>query len=292
MIKSMTGYGRAEKLFDDYKISVETKSVNNRYLDIGTKVYKQYSFLEEVAREQASSILSRGKVDIFIQIDVIKEDEIKVTLNEEVAKGYRKALVQLSEVADVEDDIKASSFLRLPDIFKIEKEEKDKEKMSADAALVIKEALSDLGENRKREGERLKAFFDSCIVNIKEIIGNIKERSPLTVNEYKQRMKERIEEILSGVEVDETRLLTEVGIFADKVNITEEIIRFESHLKEYAHLLESDAPVGRKLDFLIQELNREANTMGSKCNDYIISKSVVDLKSEIEKLREQVQNIE
>ena len=292
MIKSMTGYGRAEKLFDDYKITVETKSVNNRYLDISTKVYKQYSFLEEVAREQASNILSRGKVDIFIQIDVIKEDEIKVTLNEGVAKGYRLALTQLSDVVGVEDDIKASSFLRLPDIFKIEKEENDKEKMSQDAATVIREALNDLGENRQREGVRLKSFFDNCIINIKDILENIKERSPLTVDEYKQRMKERIEEILSGIEVDETRLLTEVGIFADKVNITEEIIRFESHLKEYSHLLESEAPIGRKLDFLIQELNREANTMGSKCNDYIISKSVVDLKSEIEKLREQVQNIE
>jgi len=154
------------------------------------------------------------------------------------------------------------------------------------------EAVNDLIDVRIREGERLKNFFDDCIKSIKDILQTIKERSPLTVDDYKQRMKERVEEILSGVEIDENRLLTEVGIFADKVNITEEIIRFESHLKEYSHLLKSDIPVGRKLDFIIQELNREANTMGSKCNDYIISKSVVDLKSEIEKLREQVQNIE
>ena len=149
-----------------------------------------------------------------------------------------------------------------------------------------------MSKNRSREGERLKVFFDDCIANIKQILSVIKERSPQTVDEYRNKMKERIEELLNGVEIDESRLITEVGIFADKVNITEEIIRFESHLQEYAHLLTSDVSIGRKLDFIIQELNREANTMGSKCNDYIISKSVVELKSEIEKLREQVQNIE
>ncbi len=292
MIKSMTGYGRAEQLFDSYKINVEIKSVNNRYLDVNTKVYKQYSFIEEVVRECVSSALSRGKVDIFVQIETVGEEEIVVSLNDGVVKGYREAMEKISDVANVPDDIAVSSFLRLPDVFVIEKQEKDKDKISKDAKEVIEKAIRDLSDNRQREGERLKNFFDSCIVNIKEILSVIKERSPQTVDEYKQKMKERIEDILSGVEVDESRLLTEVGIFADKVNITEEIIRFESHLKEYAHLLMSDVAIGRKLDFIIQELNREANTMGSKCNDYIISKSVVELKSEIEKLREQVQNIE
>lgn len=292
MIKSMTGYGRAENLFPEYKINVELKSVNNRYLDINTKVYKQYSFLEEVVRECISNVLSRGKVDVFIQIDSVGNDDIAVTLNEGVVRGYRDAMLRLSEVGEVKDDITVSSFLRLPDVFTIEKQEKDKEKIIADARSVIESAVNDLNENRMREGERLKKFFDDCIGTIRTILEAIKERSPQTVSDYKQKIKERIEELLSGVEVDETRLLTEVGIFADKVNITEEIIRFESHLKEYAHLLESNVSVGRKLDFTIQELNREANTMGSKCNDYAISKSVVDLKSEIEKLREQVQNIE
>ena len=260
MIKSMTGYGTAECLYEKYKITVEVKSVNNRYLDTNIRLYKQYSFIEETARECISLALSRGKVDMFIQIEPVGVDEITVTLNEGVALGFCDA--------------------------------EDKEQIIKDARLVINEALKDLTSNRLREGERLKEFFDTSIANIEEILAVIKERSPQTVDEYKARMKERIEEILSGIEVDETRLLTEVGIFADKVNITEEIIRFESHLKEYAHLLSSDVPVGRKLDFIIQELNRESNTMGSKCNDYIISKSVVDLKSEIEKLREQVQNIE
>lgn len=292
MIKSMTGYGSAEALYEKYKITVEVKSVNNRYLDTNVRFYKQYSFIEETARECIAKFLSRGKVDMFIQIEPVGVDEIKVTLNEGVALGFKDAVEKLSEVTGIPNNASISSYFHFPDMFTIEKEEKDKEQIINDARKVIEEALIDLGANRQREGERLKEFFDSSISNIKEILSVIKERSPATVDEYKQRMKERIEEILSGVEVDETRLLTEVGIFADKVNITEEIIRFESHLKEYAHLLSSDVPVGRKLDFIIQELNRESNTMGSKCNDYIISKSVVDLKSEIEKLREQVQNIE
>ncbi len=292
MIKSMTGFGRAEKVFDAYKITIEMKSVNNRYLDINTKVYKQYSFLEEVIRDVVSASVNRGKVDVFVQIEPVGDEEIEVSLNEGVVIGYRNALRRLSELAEVADDVSVSSFIRLPDVFTIEKKENDKDAIAADAHAVAKEAVADLVNNRSREGERLKSFFDSCIISIKEILEIIKERSPLTVDEYKQKMKERIEELMSGIEVDETRLLTEVGIFADKVNITEEIIRFESHLKEYSQLLSSDIAVGRKLDFIIQELNREANTMGSKCNDYIISKSVVDLKSEIEKLREQVQNIE
>lgn len=292
MIKSMTGYGSAEALYEKYKITVEVKSVNNRYLDTNIRFYKQYSFIEETAREHISKALSRGKVDMFIQIEPVGDDEITVTLNEGVAKGFQNAVAKLSEVTGIANNAPISSYFHFPDMFTIEKEEKDKEQIIADASLVIDEALSDLAANRQREGERLKAFFDDAIYNIRDILEIIKERSPETVNEYKNKIKERIEEILSGVEVDETRLLTEVGIFADKVNITEEIIRFESHLKEYEHLLMSNVPVGRKLDFIIQELNRESNTMGSKCNDFTISKSVVDLKSEIEKLREQVQNIE
>ena len=292
MIKSMTGYGSAEALYEKYKITVEVKSVNNRYLDTNIRFYKQYSFIEETAREHISKALSRGKVDMFIQIEPIGDDEITVTLNEGVAKGFQNAVAKLSEVTGIPNNASISSYFHFPDMFTIEKEEKDKEQIIADASVVIDRALSDLAANRQREGERLKAFFDDAIANIRNILEIIKERSPETVNEYKNKIKERIEEILSGVEVDETRLLTEVGIFADKVNITEEIIRFESHLKEYEHLLMSTVPVGRKLDFIIQELNRESNTMGSKCNDFTISKSVVDLKSEIEKLREQVQNIE
>jgi len=292
MIKSMTGYGRAEKTFENYKLTIEIKSVNNRYLDYNVKLYRQYSFLEETVRECVSKVISRGKVDIFIQFDTIESDDTVITLNEDVARGYLNAMCEMSDKLGINNDATTTSLSRFSDVFTVEKKEQDKEQITLDVKEVLNDALADLSQNRMREGERLKMFFDECILGIKDIISVIKERSPETVKEYRERMKERITEILEGVEVDETRLLTEVGIFADKVNISEEIIRFESHLKEYAHLLSSDVPVGRKLDFVIQELNREANTMGSKCNDYTISKAVVDLKSEIEKLREQVQNIE
>ena len=292
MIKSMTGYGRGEKLFDEYKITVEIKSVNNRYLDYNIRMYKQYSFVEDAVRECLSSKISRGKVDIFIQYDTVDKDDKVITLNESVAQGYLSALKSIGEKYNIKDDVTVSTLSHFADIFNIEKQEQDKEKIIKDTKEVLFLALDDITNNRAREGVRLCEFFRSEIAEIKNILETIKNRSGDTVNEYRARIKERIEEILGGVEVDETRLLTEVAIFADKINITEEIVRFESHLKEYDSLLNSDVPVGRKLDFTIQELNREVNTMGSKCNDFVIGKAVVDLKAEIEKLREQVQNIE
>ena len=292
MIKSMTGYGRAEKQFEKYKIIIEAKSVNNRYLDIDVRTYKQYIFLEEVLRECISSALSRGKISVFLQIETTDSNENLISLNESTAVGYLDAMKKIAALDGVKDDISVSSFLRLPDIFSVEKNEEDKDALSACVKEVACEALNDLTLSRKNEGCRLKTFFETSIENIKSILEIIETCSPQTVKEYEQRLKERIKELLDGVDVDETRLLTEVGIFADKVNITEEITRFKSHLAEFSSLLNSDIPIGRKLDFIIQELNREANTMGSKCNDITVSKSVVELKSEIEKLREQVQNIE
>ncbi len=292
MIKSMTGYGRAEKQFEKYKIIIEAKSVNNRYLDIDVRTYKQYIFLEEVLRECISSALSRGKISVFLQIETTDSNENLISLNESTAVGYLDAMKKIAALDGVKDDISVSSFLRLPDIFSVEKNEEDKDALSACVKEVACEALNDLTLSRKNEGCRLKTFFEASIENIKSILEIIETCSPQTVKEYEQKLKERIKELLDGVDVDETRLLTEVGIFADKVNITEEITRFKSHLAEFSSLLNSDIPIGRKLDFIIQELNREANTMGSKCNDITVSKSVVELKSEIEKLREQVQNIE
>jgi len=292
MIKSMTGYGRGEMLFEKYKITVEIKSVNNRFLDTNIRLYKHYSFVEDAVRECVSSKMSRGKVDIFIQYDTVDKDDKVITLNESVAEGYLNALKTLGEKYSVKDDISVSTLARFGDIFNVEKQEQDKEKIINDTKEVLLVALDDITNNRAREGVRLCEFFKAEISEIRNILEIIKERSEVTVDEYRNRIKERIEEILGAVEVDEARLLTEVAIFADKVNITEELVRFESHLKEYDNLLSSDVPVGRKLDFTIQELNREANTMGSKCNDFVIGKAVVDLKAEIEKLREQVQNIE
>ncbi len=292
MIKSMTGYGRGEKVFDDYKLTIEIKSVNNRYLDSTVRLYKQYSFVEDTIRECLNSYMSRGKVEVHVQYDLKETDDRVVALNTQVAKGYRDALKLMSKELKLKDDTTTSTIARFPDIFTIEKPEQDKDKIISDTKEVMIMALEDISANRAREGRRLYEFFNSTIGTVKDIVKTIAERSPKTVDEYKNRIKERIEEILNGVNVDESRLLTEVAIFSDKVNITEEIVRFESHLEEFNALLSSDVPVGKKLDFTIQELNREANTMGSKCNDLVISKSVVDLKAEIEKLREQIQNIE
>lgn len=292
MIKSMTGYGRCEKQFDEYRITAEIKTVNNRYLDIYTKVYKQYSFIEEIVRECVSDKIKRGKAEISFQFDNLKDDSFSVTLNEEAAKGYYDALKELSDKFGLQDDLTVSKLGSYHDVFNIERKEQDKEKILADASEVLSSALNDLIKSRETEGGKLAIFFRDCITNIRSIVDFIADRSPATVNEYKEKMIGRISELLNAVPYDEGRLLTEVAIFSDKVNITEEIIRFRSHLQEFETLLDSNVPVGRKLDFIIQELNREANTMGSKCNDFEISKRVIELKSEIEKLREQVQNIE
>lgn len=292
MIKSMTGYGRCEKQFEDYRITAEIKTVNNRYLDIYTKVYKQYSFIEEIVRETVSKKIKRGKADVSFVFDNLKDDTFSVTLNEEAAKGYYDALKQLADKFGLQDDLTVSKLGKFSDVFNIERKEQDKEQILNDATEVLMAALCDLVKSRETEGERLSVFFRDCISNIRKIVDFIAERSPATVNEYKERMIGRIGELLEAVPYDEGRLLTEVAIFSDKVNITEEIIRFRSHLAEFEKLLGSDVPVGRKLDFIIQELNREANTMGSKCNDFEVSRHVIELKSEIEKLREQVQNIE
>ena len=292
MIKSMTGYGRYEMKFEDYRITAEIKTVNNRYLDIYTKVYKHYSFIEEIVRETVSNSIKRGKAEISFQIDNIKDDTFTVSLNEEAAKGYYDALKQLSDKFGLLDDLTVSKLGSYNDVFTIERKEQDKEKIQIDATKVLNLALADLVKSRETEGGRLCVFFNESIANIRNIIDFIEQRSPATVNEYKEKMVGRIRDLLNAVPYDEARLLTEVAIFTDKVNITEEITRFRSHLEEFESLLKSDVPVGRKLDFIIQELNREANTMGSKCNDFEISKNVIELKSEIEKIREQVQNIE
>lgn len=292
MIKSMTGYGRCEKQFEDYRITAEIKTVNNRYLDINTKVYKQYSFVEEVVRETVSSLIKRGKAEISFQFDNLKDETFTVTLNEEAARGYYDALKEMGDKFGLLDDLTVSKLASFSDVFTVERKEKDKEKILADAVSVLKDALCDLIKAREAEGARLQVFFKESIANMRSIVDFVEKRSPLTVGEYKDRMVSRIEELLKNVSYDEGRLLTEVAIFSDKVNITEEITRFRSHLQEFETLLDSDIPIGRKLDFIIQELNREANTMGSKCNDIEISKNVIELKAEIEKIREQVQNIE
>ena len=292
MIKSMTGYGRSERQFEPYRICVEIKSVNNRYLDYNVRVYRQYAFLEEVVRDCLTQKISRGKVDVSISFDNIRDDGRVVTLNAELARGYLDALKLMGTTLDLQDDLTISKLAGMPDIFTVEKKEQDREQIIADARQVLLEALNDMMQNRQREGARLHQFFIECTAGLEGILQTIDARSPVTVDEYRAKIKTRIAELLDGITIDETRILTEAAIFADKINVTEELVRFRSHLKEFCLLLELDEPVGRKLEFVLQELNREANTIGSKCNDFAIAKSVVDLKAELEKLREQVQNIE
>lgn len=292
MIQSMTGYGRGEQQFDGYRICVEVKSVNYRYLDYNVRVYRQYSFLEELVRDCLTHKISRGKVDVSIIFDNICDDDREVSLNLELAKRYYDELKNMGSILGLKDDLTISKLAAMPDLFTIEKKEQDRDQITADAKQVLLTALEDLAENRQREGERLYPFFIDCIAGLENILQAIDARSPETVTEYRAKIRARLDELLEGTPIDETRILTETAIFADKINVTEELVRFRSHLKEFRLLLESNTPVGRKLEFVLQELNREANTIGSKCNDFSIAKSVVDLKAELEKLREQVQNIE
>ncbi|NLY43588.1 MAG: YicC family protein [Clostridiaceae bacterium] len=292
MIKSMTGYGRSEIQKGDKEIIVEIKSVNHRYTDFSIRISKYYSFLEERVREYIQRFISRGKVDVYISIDSHGDEDKVVYLNEGLAASYISALRDLQQKYHLQDDISVSSVAHFSDIFVIERKEEDQEELWNNVEEALYEALQDLISMRAREGLRLAEDLIQRGKYIYSVIEEIEQRSPQVVVEYRDKIEARIRELLSNVPFDENRLLTEVAIFADRVSITEEIIRLKSHLVELQDIINSDQPVGRKLDFLIQEMNREINTIGSKANDLIISKKVVSVKAELEKMREQVQNIE
>lgn len=292
MIKSMTGYGRSELLENNKEITIEIKSVNHRYADYSIRVPKYFGFLEERVREYLQNHISRGKVDVYIGIDSRNEDNKLVLLNKELADSYIKALTELKDSFGLKDDISVASVARYSDIFKIERQEEDQEELWAVVKNTLDLASSDFIASRIREGARLKEDLLMRGKYITEILEEIEERSPKIVEEYREKIHNRINELLKGVPYDENRLLTEVAIFADKASTAEEIVRLRSHIVEMNTILDGEQPAGRKLDFLIQEMNREINTIGSKANDLYISKRVVEIKSEIEKLREQVQNLE
>lgn len=292
MLKSMTGYGRAEVLFDTKRVVVEMKSVNHRFADINIKLPRIYSFLEDKIREEVKRFAARGKIDVFIIIDDFREDGKQIQVDMALAGQYKKAVDALSEAFSLQNDLTAGRLARFPDIFQIDKTEEDHDVIWQE----VKQALDEAGENflqmRQREGERIGGALLECGNRIRAVVEQIEQLAPATVEDYQQRLREKIMELTQQQDIDETRLLTEVAIFADKVCTDEELTRLGSHLKELDHLLHLEEPVGRKLDFLIQEMNREVNTIGSKCNQIEIAKLVVDAKAEIEKLREQVQNIE
>ena len=292
MIKSMTGYGRGEAVLHGRPITVEVRSVNNRYLDCTVKLPRIYVFAEDAIKAAVQSHISRGKVDVFITIGPSEGGDVSISVNRPVADGYYAALCALRDAYGLKDDISVSLMSRFQDVFLVEKTQEDLEAVSADICSVLELALRDFDAMRLREGEKLGQDVLSRAASIEGLVSKVEVRSPGIVADYRARLTAKMTEVLQNTQLDESRILTEAAIYADKVAVDEETVRLRSHLSQLRHLLQQEGAIGRKLDFLIQEFNREANTIGSKCNDIETAGYVVDIKAEIEKIREQIQNIE
>ena len=294
MIRSMTGYGRSQAVVDTMNITVELKSVNHRYFEFSSRVPRNYGFLDEKLKSYIGSRVSRGKVECYVSVENLEDDEIEILVNHSLAKSYLNALKDLADTNELNlrDDLAMSSLARYNDIFTVHKQEADEEKIWNAVKSVAETAVDKFIAMRETEGEKLKNDVLSRADLILQKVSIIEERSPETVKEYNDKLLARINEFLSDVQVDEQRLLTECAIFADKVAVAEETVRLRSHIDQLRLFLESDEAVGRKTDFLVQEMNREANTIGSKAQDVTIARNVIDIKAEIEKIREQIQNIE
>lgn len=292
MVRSMTGYGRARSTLHGRDITVEVRSVNNRYLDCSIKMPRVYIFAEDAMKALVQKTVSRGKVDVFVTIDTVEAEGSVVRVDTALAGEYLQAIRALKDQFGLPEDVTALSLARMPDVLTVTKAEEDLEAVSGDICSVLEEALAAYQAMRATEGEKLAADIAGRLDTIEALTGKVEERSPQTVAEYRQKLLDRMQEVLSSASIDESRILTEAAIFADKVAVDEETVRLRSHLSQLREMLRSDVPVGRKLDFLIQEVNRESNTIGSKCSDLQIARDVVELKAEIEKIREQVQNIE
>lgn len=292
MIKSMTGYGRAIGEFPDRQITVEIRSVNNRFLDCSVRLPRLYSFTEESIKQCVKQHVSRGKVDVFVTVNLTQGADMSVCLNRSVLEGYLAAMRQIAAEYDVRDDISVNALSRLPDVFTVEKVEEDEEQLKGQLLTVVNEALTKYDLMRATEGEALAKDLHSKTESIRGMVDLVETRSPVTVQEYREKLRAKIQEVLSSTTVDESRILTEAAIFADKIAVDEETVRLRSHLAQLDEMLRASEPIGRKLDFLMQEINRETNTIGSKCSDLELAKTVVNMKAELEKIREQVQNIE
>ena len=292
MVRSMTGFGRAKKEIDSLDITVEIKSVNHRYFEFSARLPRSYNFLEEKLKSFLSEYISRGKVEISVMIEDNSQNATMVEIDRDYANAYITALKQLSKEFKIKNDIGASSFVGNNDLFKVRRKAADDQTVQNAVLTVAKEALDNFIEMRSIEGERLLNDVKSRTAYILKKVEFIEERSPETVKLYKERIEQKIKELLNDTAPDEQRILTEVAIFADKVAVAEETVRLRSHIKQFEDLLSDTNPVGRKLDFIVQEMNRETNTIGSKAQDIEIAHTVVDIKSEIEKIREQIQNME
>lgn len=293
MVKSMTGFGRGDSQIGDKHFQVELKSVNHRYTDISIKIPKKFTYLEENIRKIIKEYIQRGRIEVYITYQNIGENDVKVGVDIALAQEYLGALLKIKNNLSIKDDITTSLIARYPDVINIEKKEENEEELWKCLEKALTSALKELISMRKDEGFELNSDLINRLNKTKKFVEKIKERSPSIVQEYRQKLKERITEI-SNEEflLDDGRLAAELALFADKSNITEEIVRLYSHIEQFKNILNEDATIGRKLDFLLQEMNREVNTIGSKASDLSISNLVINIKSELEKMREQVQNIE
>jgi len=292
VVKSMTGYGRAREMRNGRDITVEVRSVNNRYLDCTVKMPRAYIFAEDRMKAHVQQAISRGKVDVFVTIDASAADEAVVAVNEPLARGYYEALTRLKTMFSLPGEVTPEVLAKFPDVLAVTKAEEDVEAIAADICAVLDDALAAYNDMRAVEGEKLAADVAGRVTTIETVVGKVEERSPQTVAAYRQRLEAKMQEVLQSTTIDESRILTEAAIFADKIAVDEETVRLRSHIAQLRAMLASDEPVGRKLDFLIQEVNRECNTIGSKCSDLTIAQDVVNMKAEVEKIREQVQNME
>ena len=292
MIKSMTGYGRAVETLNGREFTVELRSVNNRYLDCSVRLPRILTFAEDAVKQAVKGSISRGKVDVFICVHSECGDEVQVTLNEPVLKGYLAAMHRMVEEFGVSDDIQVSTVSRLPEVFLLEKPQVDEEQLQADMMCVVNKALENYNEMRAAEGRALEQDLRSRGQTILSFVQIVEEGNSQTVIDYRTRLENKLREVLENTAIDESRILTEAAIFADKVAVDEETVRLRSHIDQMNGMLTAGGAIGRKLDFLLQEMNREANTIGSKCTDVNLARVVVDIKAELEKIREQTQNIE
>lgn len=292
MIKSMTGYGRASHSYEGREITVEVRSVNNRYLDCTVKLPRIYSYTEDHVKQLVKETVTRGKVDVFITVVNTSGEEARISLNRPVLEGYLAAMQTVAAEYPVRDDISVTAITRLPDVFVVDKPDIDEEARAKEIYETVSEALAQYNHMRTVEGTAMEHDLLNRRSIVLNLVEKVEERSPVTVTEYRHRLETKMQEVLSAANIDESRILTEAAIFADKVAVDEETVRLRSHLDQMTSMLASGGAVGRKLDFLLQEMNRETNTIGSKCNDLEQSKTVVEIKAELEKIREQIQNIE
>lgn len=292
MLRSMTGYGRSQKILNGRDILVEIRSVNHRYYEYSSRIPRSYSYIDEKLKALLKSGISRGKVEASVTINNIEGRDIVIGINKSAAEGYIAALRSVSDELGLKDDLKLSNLIKLPDIFTVQKAPDNEEQLWEDVSLVASEALESFISMRCSEGERLKADVLEKAANIEKSICEVERLSPVTVENYRNKLRSKLEEILENRDIDEQRILTEAAVFAEKIAVDEETVRLRSHIAQLRTMLDSGEAVGRKLDFLVQEMNREVNTIGSKAQDLNVARVVVDMKAEIEKIREQIQNIE